>query len=84
VSNKINNLQVNNLQIKEVKISPGCISCGTCLVVCPEVFQVDDVCSVKEGVDLNKHEECINEAAQMCPVSAISVQRQAVAGQGES
>lgn len=63
-------------KIKEVKISPGCISCGTCQVVCPEVFQVDNVCSVKDGVDLNKHEECIIEAEQMCPVSAISIQRQ--------
>ncbi|MCK4500723.1 ferredoxin [Candidatus Babeliales bacterium] len=74
--------KVNNLQIKEVKISPGCISCGTCQVVCPEVFQVNDVCSVKEGVDLNEYEECISEAEQMCPVGAISIQRQATESRG--
>ncbi|MBU1008025.1 ferredoxin [Candidatus Dependentiae bacterium] len=60
-------------QIKKVTISPGCISCGTCEVVCPEVFYIKDVSCVKDGVDITQHEGCIKEAAQMCPVQVIEI-----------
>ncbi len=60
--------------MKKVKILPGCISCGTCQVICPEVFEVTDISHVKQDADLQKHEEKIEEAAQACPVSAIEVE----------
>lgn len=59
--------------IKEVKISPGCISCGTCEVICPEVFFINDVSHVKDGINYTKHEESIKEAVQMCPVQVIKI-----------
>jgi len=60
--------------MKKVTIMPGCISCGTCQVVCPEVFEVTDISHVKENVDFEKNEEKIKEAAQMCPVNVIEVE----------
>lgn len=59
--------------IKKVKISPGCISCGTCQVVCPEVFYLNDVSHVKKDIDITQYEACIKEAAQMCPVQVIEI-----------
>jgi ferredoxin len=60
--------------MKKVKILPGCISCGTCQVVCPEVFEVTDVSHVREDADLEKNKEQINEAVQMCPVGVIEIE----------
>jgi ferredoxin len=57
--------------MKRVKILPGCISCGTCAVICPEVFEVKNISVIKENVDLIKNSDKIKEAADMCPVSAI-------------
>lgn len=57
--------------MKKVYITPGCISCGTCEAVCPEVFTVTDVARVNESADINKHQEPIKEAADMCPVNVI-------------
>ncbi len=60
--------------MKKVKILPGCISCGTCQVICPEVFEVTDISHIKPDADLNKNEEKIKEAAEMCPVSVIEME----------
>ena len=54
----------------------GCIGCGLCPSICPEVFQMADdglaetkVDEVPTGV-----EETAKEAAENCPVSVISVE----------
>jgi len=57
--------------MKKVTISPGCISCGTCEVVCPQVFEVTDVSHIRDGADLQKNAEKIKEAAEVCPVGSI-------------
>jgi len=51
-----------------------CIGCGNCQDVCPDVFIVEDdeKSHLKKGAPLDK--ECIEEAAQNCPVNAITVQ----------
>ena len=59
--------------MKKVVVTPGCISCGTCQVICPKVFQVTDVSHVKADADFNENEECIREAAEMCPVGVIQI-----------
>jgi ferredoxin len=64
--------------MKKVSIAPGCVSCGTCQAICPEVFEVTDVCHVKNDVDLVKYEKKIKEAAQACPVGVIGIE-----GEGE-
>ena len=61
-------------KIKNVKISPGCIACGTCAVVCPKVFHVNSISQIKEDIDLQEYVDCIKESADMCPVNAIEVE----------
>ena len=56
-----------------VTVQPGCISCGTCQVVCPEVFEVKGISRVKQGVDAEKYCQQIEEAASMCPVGVILI-----------
>jgi ferredoxin len=60
--------------MKKVYISPGCISCGTCEAICPEVFEVKDVSHVKPDADINKYETLIKEAADICPVQTIKIE----------
>ena len=58
--------------MKKVIIEPGCITCGVCEFLAPEVFEVTDISHVKKAVDLQKNKEAIKEAARACPVNVIS------------
>ncbi|KKQ11539.1 MAG: ferredoxin [Candidatus Babeliales bacterium] len=60
--------------IKKAYVSPGCISCGTCESICPEVFEVNATAHVKADADIKKYEDLIREAADICPVQAIKVE----------
>jgi ferredoxin len=60
--------------MKNVTIEPGCISCGSCQFIAPEVFQVTDVSRVKAGIDLKQFESRIREAAAKCPVQVIKIE----------
>ena len=62
------------MAIAKVVIEDGCISCGLCEQICPEVFEMPDTAKVKSGVDLNQYEDKIKEAADSCPVSVIKIQ----------
>jgi len=56
-----------------VKVDQGlCIGCGACVAVCPDVFEIkpDGKSHVKDGADCSKC-DC-DQAAQTCPVGAIS------------
>lgn len=57
-----------------VKIEPGCISCGSCEFLVPEVFKVMVTSQVKTGVDFEQLRERIKEAAAKCPVQVIKVE----------
>lgn len=57
--------------MKKVWIAPGCITCGRCEFIAPEIFEVLDVAYVKNAADLSKHEAAILQAAQTCPVQVI-------------
>ena len=59
------------MAIKKVWIEEGCIACGLCEDICPEVFVVEDVAKVIEGVNFNDFESGIKEAADSCPVEVI-------------
>ncbi len=61
--------------MKKVKIDKQkCLGCGVCISLCPEVFELKDGKSkIKEEVDLEKHKDCIKQAAENCPVGAIEI-----------
>ena len=61
--------------MKQVSVEDTCIACGTCVEICPEVFELEgDIASVKDGADLSLDEKII-EAAEACPVEAISYEK---------
>jgi len=62
--------------MKKVTIQPGCITCGACEFIAPEVFQVTDISHVVSDADLKKNKECIKLAAQACPVNVIVYQEE--------
>ena len=59
----------------KAKVVEGCISCGLCVSVCPEVFRMSD-----EGVSevyaqpTPENEDGTREAAEGCPVNVIVIE----------
>jgi ferredoxin len=47
-----------------------CIGCGLCTSICPKIFELGS--DGKSSVKNNWKGECYKEAAESCPVSAIS------------
>jgi ferredoxin len=62
------------MAISKVTIEDGCIACGVCETVCPEVFKVNDIAVVLKDADLTVNEAKIREAAASCPVTIIKVE----------
>jgi ferredoxin len=55
----------------KISVDTTCIACGTCVEICPDVFEIEgDIASVKNGANLSLNEKII-EAAEACPVEAI-------------
>lgn len=58
-----------------------CIGCGSCVALCPDVFQLDangkaeviSSASAKATADKQDNIECAKNAAESCPVQAIKV-----------
>ena len=56
-----------------IKVSEElCIGCGVCASICPDVFEMND--DNKAVVISQDDADCVNEAAESCPVNAISVE----------
>jgi ferredoxin len=55
----------------KLTIEPGCITCGACEFIAPEVFQVTDRSYVKDRVEIEKHTSDIERAVRACPVQVI-------------
>jgi ferredoxin len=56
----------------KVNILNGCIACGVCESICPEVFTVLEVSEVDTNQVSGKENLC-RDAAIACPVSVIEV-----------
>lgn len=57
--------------MKKVWVDDECIACGTCVDLCPEVFEMEgDLAIVSPGADLSLDDKIV-EAAEACPVEAI-------------
>jgi len=59
------------MAIKKVWVEEDCTACGLCEDICPEVFKLEDIAIVIEGVNYADYEEKIKEAAESCPVEVI-------------
>ena len=59
------------MALKKVEIIEGCIACGLCVDTCPEVFEMEDLATVKQGVNYSDYDGPIKEAAESCPVEVI-------------
>lgn len=62
--------------MKKVTIEPGCITCGACEFICPAVFEVTDICRVKQHAPIKEQEDDIRAAAQSCPVNVIKLEEE--------
>ncbi len=52
-----------------------CTGCGLCVDICPEVFEMGDtVSTVKVDIVPHEFEDKTKEAAENCPVEAISIE----------
>ena len=59
----------------KVSVNDGCIGCGLCENICPEIFVMDDgISTVIENVDYAKYVNEARAAADGCPVSVIEVE----------
>lgn len=59
---------------KKLIIKDNCLGCGTCIALCPAVFELreDGKAKVKlENLDTEELKNKIEEAIEACPVSAI-------------
>jgi ferredoxin len=57
--------------MKKVWVDDSCVACGTCVEICPEVFELEgELATIIEGADLAADAKII-EAAEACPVEAI-------------
>ena len=59
------------MAITKVWIEENCTACGLCADICPEVFVMDDLATVVQGLQYSDYEEEIKEAAESCPVEVI-------------
>ncbi len=57
------------------RVNEGCISCGTCVDACPEVFRFNDdgLAEAYEAV-APECESAAKEARDGCPVSVIDIE----------
>jgi len=61
--------------MKAVVDQETCTGCELCVEICPEVFSMDgDVAKATEGDIPGDAEESAQDAADQCPVEAISVE----------
>ncbi len=62
--------------MKAIVDKEGCIGCGLCPNVCPEVYKMgsDDKAEVYVNPIPLQSQGCAKDAAEQCPVSAIKIE----------
>lgn len=55
-----------------VKIIPGCIACGACVSINPDIFEMDEVAHINQS-KIAGHEDDCRAAAEACPVNVIKI-----------
>ena len=59
----------------KVRVDPDvCVGTGSCVALCPEVFEMNDdgISIVKVDEVPSEHEDACREAIESCPVDAIT------------
>jgi ferredoxin len=59
------------MKIAKVWAEDGCISCGVCEDICPQVFLIKDISTVIEDMNFSEYDAKIRETADGCPVEVI-------------
>jgi ferredoxin len=60
----------------KARVTEDCISCGRCVEICPEVFELsEDKAVVKTDPIPEAYQDAAQEAADECPTSAIIIER---------
>ncbi|WP_251391401.1 ferredoxin [Mediterraneibacter agrestimuris] len=58
----------------KAKVNEGCISCGTCVAACPEVFRFNEEDLAEAYADVTEEvQESAEEARDSCPVAVIDI-----------
>ncbi len=58
-----------------MRVTEDCISCGKCVDICPEVFQMgEQYAEVQLDPIPQEYEQATRQAADECPTSAIIVE----------
>jgi len=55
-----------------VEIIPGCISCGACVSINSDVFDLTDTAHVHQDMVEGNEDDC-RAAAEACPVNVIKI-----------
>ena len=58
----------------KVSVTDECISCGLCVDMCPEVFEMQEIAQSNVNPVPEELENGVREAADACPVNAIIVE----------
>ena len=56
-----------------VKVNEGCLGCGACTGICPDVFELDDEGLAKVIVD-ETEDPAVQDAIDGCPVGVIEAE----------
>jgi ferredoxin len=60
----------------KARVTDDCISCGRCVEICPEVFEMgDEKAFVKVDSIPEEYQDAAQEAADECPTSAIIIDK---------
>jgi ferredoxin len=57
--------------MKKVTIIPGCITCGLCGALAPEIFEVTDIARVRPEAPVTQCIISVKKAIAECPVQVI-------------
>lgn len=57
--------------MKKLWIEEGCITCGMCEFIAPEIFEVTDISHIKNNAPVQQQVNLIEQAVVECPVAVI-------------
>lgn len=62
--------------MKKLWIEPGCITCGMCEFIAPQVFEVTDISHIKPDAKITENQDLIEQSVQECPVFVIKFEQE--------